>query len=48
MPNFIKFGITGACRQYGEMYTLHTLFYIFDGIFLGRLYRKNNWNFSGG
>ena len=29
MPNFIKFGGTRTSRQYGEMYTSHTFFYIF-------------------
>jgi len=29
MPNFIKFGGTRTSRQYGEMYTSRTFFYIF-------------------
>jgi len=34
-PNFIKFGQTGACRQYGEMYTSRTFLIFRGGYFSG-------------
>jgi len=43
MPNFIKFGGTGACRQYGEMYTSRTFYFLWQQ-FLGSLYRKKRLN----
>ena len=29
MPNFIKFDGMEACRQYGEMYSVHLMFFLF-------------------
>jgi len=44
MPNFIKFGQTGACRQHGEMFTLCT-FVLFVSVISGQPLQKNTKRF---
>jgi len=46
MPNFIKFGRTGACRQYGEMYISCTFFIFRPGDFLRASTEKNTQQFQ--
>ena len=47
MPNFIKFGGSRANRQYGEIYTSRTFFYIFFlGDFLGSSTEKSTQQFQ--
>jgi len=47
MQNLIKFGSTGACRQYGEMYIVHLAYFSFiccTGNFLGASTEKKQLN----
>jgi len=46
MPNFIKFGGMGACRQYGEMYTSRTFLFFDPAISRATLQKKNSQQFQ--
>jgi len=41
MPNFIKFGGTRTCRQYGEICPRVLFLYLFEGDFLRASTEKN-------